>query len=406
MYMQAEFEERCRGRGLDEKAIAGAVGVVLDFVRFVRTDVDAPLCIDAAGLDMAMAGLSADGTCDENTIMAVARYCSVTGNGAAAIRALAYLLPVGVLPAMLDRVGQLRGQGVADRIAGKVSIPAAGTPPEAYPEATASFVGALVEEVGTEQAYEILAWNVHGIPAAAFDDDARSLAVAASVDVWLAERHQRLLTELREHADKGTLWYEQKITQEVVDWLAGHQEVQTGVRVGNDILITKIPYDPDAWLRETDVARRRHLACHCPLARSTLLKKAGDLATADGPAAGGPVIGGGYGTDSQAGTASQPGTGSQPESGSQPVSDNQPGTDNWPEAGTGVRVPALWCACSAGYTKFRFDVVFGQETKARVVSSVLAGDDVCRFAVRIPDRWLPAVQSDTVIQDPVAPAFA
>ena len=87
--------------------------------------------------------------------------------------------------------------------------------------------------------------------------------------------------------------------------------------------MTKIPYDPDRFIASKDPLERRRLACHCPLAAASI-------------------------------TA----------------------------AGTGV--PPLWCDCSAGFEKFLLDVVFGVETRAEVLESVLAGSERCRFAIGIP----------------------
>ena len=108
-----------------------------------------------------------------------------------------------------------------------------------------------------------------------------------------------------------------------MSWVEGNPRVLGGEVADGRILFTKIPYDPDSWLKETGPVRRRYLYCHCPLARQSLK---------DG----------------------------------------------------GAGIDADWCRCSAGFVKRRFDVAFGEETEATVVTSVLAGDDVCTFAVSLP----------------------
>jgi hypothetical protein len=49
-------------------------------------------------------------------------------------------------------------------------------------------------------------------------------------------------------------------------------------------------------------------------------------------------------------------------------------------------IPLDWCYCSGGYHKLMFDVLFETSTEVEVLESVLAGDDRCRFRVRIPNR--------------------
>ena len=50
-------------------------------------------------------------------------------------------------------------------------------------------------------------------------------------------------------------------------------------------------------------------------------------------------------------------------------------------------IPVDWCYCSAGYGKVRFDYVFGEETEAEVLESILGGSDRCRFRFKIPEKW-------------------
>lgn len=324
MYMESEFIERCEARGLDAEGVKRAAAVVRGLEDGASGPGGTLADADLASVERYAAALVADGSMDEAALMAVARYFSVIRRDDAAIRFLAYLLPVGVLPAMAARLRSLEGDAAADRALAGVAFPPVGAPPEAYPEPTARFAAALLGELGVAGAHRVLAWNVHGIPAAAFEPEREALARLGSVDAWLRDYHDRQVMTLERHAADGSLWYEQRITRAVVDFVRANQEIQGGVRVGDTIYVTKIPYDPDRYLRATDPLERRRLACHCPLASSSI----------------------------------------RPD---------------------GAGVPALWCACSAGYVKFMFDVAFGEETEATVLSSVLAGDPACRFGVRIPE---------------------
>ncbi len=323
MFKQPEFIDRCKARGLDDAAVARAVAVVAALEQSAAGPGGTLADATQSAVERHVAHLVETGTADEVVLMAMARYFAVIKNEQLAIRLLAYLLPVGVLPAMAGRLRELEGDATADRVLAGLVFPPTGAAPEAYPAATTGFVTALVHELGTERAERVLDWNVHGIPASAFAPERERLLELGSVDAWLRDYHERQVAELARHATDGTLWYEQKITGAVVEFVRSHPEIQGGVRVGDTIFVTKIPYDPDRYLRETDPLEKRRLACHCPLAASSITEK-------------------------------------------------------------GAGVPAMWCACSAGYTKFLFDVVFSEPTKAIVVSSVLAGDPVCRFAIQVP----------------------
>lgn len=98
----------------------------------------------------------------------------------------------------------------------------------------------------------------------------------------------------------------------------------SAVRQGDTLFVTKIPYNPDQYLTETNPLMKRYLACHCPLAASTILK-----------------------------------------------------------VSTGV--PPTWCYCSAGFEKTLFDTVFGELLEVEVKESVLDGSERCRFSIQLPE---------------------
>lgn len=324
MYKEKEFRERCAARGLDRKSIEEAVASVQALEADARGPDGTLATASLNDVEGYIAGLVARGEAGEDRLLALGRYFTAAGIDAVAIRLLAYLLPIGVLPAMADRLAELEGAAVRDRVMAGFEIPPTGAPPEVYPPATAAFVRALEAELGAEKARRVLCWNVHGIPAAAFAAEREAFLASDSLEDWLAAFHGRKVRELERHAEDGTLWFEQRITPAVVDFVRGNQEILSAVSDGRHLWATKIPYDPDRFLASKDPLEKRRLACHCPLAASTITR-------------------------------------------------------------TGAGVPAAWCACSAGYEKFLFDTVFGEETEAVVTESVLAGDPRCRFRIRIPD---------------------
>lgn len=331
---EKEFRERCALRGL--------AGVDIDrAVAWVRQLVE-----EAAGYDGGLssappetfkrfASLDARSGADaQDRLLAYARYCYVIGRDDLAIWLSSLLLPIGVLPAVAERLAALEGEELRDQVFRGVEIPPPGSLPEAYPAPTAMVVSRIEAALPPERAYRVLCQNVHRVPDAAFAAEKEAFGKAASIDEWLAGWHARQVAVLESHAADGTLWYEQHITQAVVDFVRANQEVLGGRREGNRVYLTKIPYDPDRWLASADPLERRRLACHCPLAASSITTR-------------------------------------------------------------GALVSPAWCACSAGYEKRILDVVFGlaergAETESEVLESVLGGAERCRFAVVIPPAVLDA----------------
>lgn len=222
------------------------------------------------------------------------------------------------------RITSLLGNEDAQAVLSSLPFPAGSEPPESVLDYTAELTARLTWCAGEEKAERILAGNAHGIPAAAFEKDKLRFRQLESLEKFLVDLHQRNVDVLKKHADEHTLWFEQEIDHRVVKMVENNPEMLGGVYTNGEIFITKIPYNPIAWLDSSDPVEKRYLACHCPMAREVL-----------NPAGRSPV----------------------------------------------KSIPPIWCSCSAGFAAQRFNAVFDRELESRVVSSVLAGDSLCRFAL-------------------------
>jgi hypothetical protein len=332
MYLEKEYRQRCAGRGLDEAATDAALAVVGDLAAEEGGPDGRLGNVGPAAIESFIARRAAAGRAGEDALVALARYFLVlaaadrdsAGAANEVTRLLySYLSPIGILPAMSARLASLHGEAIRSRVVSGIAFPVPGSPPRAYAAPTAAFVAALERELGAGAAHRVLAWNVHGIPPEAFAGERALFLAAPSIQAWLDGYHARQVAVLEAHAADGSLWFEQRITRRVVEFVRESPEVLGGVVEGGRVLMTKIPYDPDRFLGSGDPLERRRLACHCPLAASSIT-----------------------------------------------------------ESGAGV--PSPWCSCSAGFEKFLLDVAFGEETRAEVLESVLGGSERCRFAVTIP----------------------
>ncbi|MCH4890549.1 hypothetical protein EZV73_23410 [Acidaminobacter sp. JC074] len=168
---------------------------------------------------------------------------------------------------------------------------------------------------------EILADNHHQIPRESILTEKTFYESSISLEAYLYERHKRKVQELQDHCDSGKVWFEQVISQEIVDYVSSNQEILSGVYKDGYIYITKFPYKTEAVLHaECDLFKRYHY-CHCPYAKESILS--------DEP------------------------------------------------------VDSEWCYCSAGFAKFPFEVILDRPLKIELLESVLRGDLRCRFRIRL-----------------------
>ena len=155
-------------------------------------------------------------------------------------------------------------------------------------------------------------------------EDRKRYAEIGDFDAFLEMKRQEYVQYLEGIKDRGELYFTQEITDEVVAFVRDNPEVAQGIRVGNILYITKIPYMTKEYLAEMDEEKKRYYYCHCPWARETL--KQGEKV-----------------------------------------------------------VSATFCHCSAGFVKKPWEVILGQKLEVDILESILQGDQRCRFAIHLPE---------------------
>lgn len=257
-------------------------------------------------------------------LVALARYSNMANKTDYYIYFVSILGARNVLPDIGERLATIAGVEAQQRIYQGFEMPAPGSPPEEYPKLTKMIVDRMEAELPSETCKEILTWNYHKVPPEAFKEKCERLKQAKSIDEFLEDEHKRFVEELTGFMNQGRIWFEQEITPDVLDFVKANQEINTGVRHGDKIYMTKIPYAPHQYLHEKDPTLKRFYACHCTLARTAI-------------------------------------------------------RDGKPE------ISPTFCYCSTGYVKVRFDAMFEEPVELEPVETVLNGDMRCRFAIKIPD---------------------
>ncbi len=321
---EKEFREYCRGRGLGEDDAESAVAAVLEYEGHLEARGASLESMDVDDVKEYVSLLISEGRNSMDRLLAIARYCYIAKKDDAYIYFTQIIGGRTVLPSISERLAQIAGEEKRDVVFEGVEAPPLGAPPEQFPRVTGLLMERLESELDQETRRKVLAGNHHRVPVEAFAKHKEWYREAESLDQYLKKVHDGAVAELERYLEEGKIWYEQEITPEVVKHVRGNQEVLSGVRRGDRIYMTKFPYAPGDYLKETDPLMKKYYMCHCPLARASIL------------------------------------TGE---------------TEVSPE----------WCYCSGGFGKQKFDVVFEEETEVEVLETVLGGDPQCRFSVKIPE---------------------
>jgi len=321
---ESEFRKRLKKRGLSEKNADFAVNAVKEFEDYLKKR---KASFKSAGLDELknyVSLLIKEGRNSMNRLIALARYCSFAKKNDYFVYLVSLFGARNVLLDIGKRLGTIAGKETRRKVFDGFELPPLGSPQDDYPKLTKKIVDGLEAELPIETCREVLTWNYHKVPVEAFKEKKERFEKARSIDEFLKDEHRRFVEELSGYMKRGQIWYEQEITPEVLELVKGNQEIQNGVRQGDKILVSKIPFAPKQYLAEKDPVMKRYYACHCQLVRTA-------------------------------------------------IRDGKP------------KISPVFCYCSGGYEKLPYDVIFGEPAEIELLESALKGDMRCRFAITIPE---------------------
>lgn len=317
------FRKYLQKRGLLAKDIVSSFKAVKDFEEYLQRKQSTLEYATVNELKQHISQQIVKGKNSRDRFIAIARYCYYIKKNDLFIYLASILGAANVPRDIGERLVTVAGDEIRQRVYEKIDIPKLGAPQEDYPELTKKIMARMEAELPQATCREIMTWNYHKVPAATFDEAKKRFQKAKSIDEYLKGEHERLVDELERHMKQGRLWFEQEITPEVLEFVKKNQEINTGIRRGDRIFKTKIPYAPKQFLKETNSDLRRYYACHCQLVRAALRK-------------------------------------------------GKP------------RISPTFCYCSGGYEKLHFDVIFDEDVEVEVLETLLKGDTCCRFAIKIP----------------------
>ncbi len=223
---------------------------------------------------------------------------------------------------LFSRVAEIHGEQMRNVIFRDLDIPPLGVHPEKKPNFTNNIKKRLEDNLGKENTIELLSPCLHGRPPDDIEGDKKILA-ELGIDGFLLKKHQDLIKRLEMHREEGTLEFAQIVDEEVIEFVRNNQ-ILVGIRKGNIIYTSKVPYQTKKFLTAKDEKMRIFYLCYCPWIRGALKE----------------------------------------------------GTDN--------EILKDFCHCSAGWYKLYWDQIFEQSIIVEPVKTGLNGDLECTFAIHIP----------------------
>ncbi len=228
---------------------------------------------------------------------------------------------------LYTRIAEHLTENIRDEVFKDLTIPVLGEHPDKKPDFTKKIMKRMEEIIGVEKTVEILSPCLHGRPIEPIKKDREDFLKLGDIDEFLKIKKQEFIKRLEKHADEGTLEYAQYVNDDVVNYVKDSQTITPGVREGDKIIVTKIPYQMEKFLSTEDRRMKRYYSCYCAWVRGAIKK------------------------------------------------------------GDEEEISPNFCNCSAGFFKQYWDIIFDQSVKVEPIETPIIGALECKFAVQIPEEF-------------------
>ena len=225
------------------------------------------------------------------------------------------------------RVAEHFDEEIRDEIFKDITIPTLGIHPDKKPDFTKEIMKRMEERIGEEKTIELLSPCLHGRPVEPIKRDREDFLKLKNIDKFLELKKKEFIERLQKHRDDGTLEYAQYVDDEVIEYVKNSRTITPGIREGDKIIVTKIPYQMQKFLNTEDERMKRYFSFYCAWVRGAIKKGK-----------------------------------------EQDISKN-------------------FCHCSAGFFKQYWDIIFDQSVIVEPIETPLTGALECKFVVHIPQEF-------------------
>lgn len=324
------FRKYLTERKVADEKISEALELVQRFEGFLKgKDLSSATSDDAQDyIDTMMR----EGSNTYENFVTLLRYGYFIGNNDLYISFLEPIDGSNVLEVLREKLGERIGKDLRDKVLEDIDLPPLGTRAADKPRVTQSVMEKLEAMVDSKTCKETLVDVAHGLSREFYDSGQREeLLAARNLDEYLEQKRNAFIAQLEKHRNEKTPFFNQEITDEVVEWIKENPGIGSTKREGEYLIHTKIPYLAKDYLAETDDRMKKYYACHCGWARESI----------------------------------------------------RTGKDE---------VSPTFCYCSAGFTVRPWEIAFDQPLEVEMLESALKGNTRCTFKIPIPREVLEKLE--------------
>ncbi len=323
------FRDLLNGFGYTESQVSDCESGVERFEEHLEAQSPAKTLEQADGADVhAFAARAIERELNQrNRFVGLYHYAGMIDNRPMTIAVLELFDGYEILRNLHRFIGEQLGEEAQQEIFAGVELPVFGTSPLEWTRATSVIMPRLEAAADRETVERILGSRLRDQPDERYLDFKARYEEIGDIDAFLEDRGTRHLDRLIEHAENGTLYFNQMIDEGVIDFVRRTPEIGRGIREGNAIVETKIPHQAIEYLAATDRRAKQYHVCHCPCVKESI-----------------------------------------------------PRDD--------LDVSPTFCAYCPSFNAKPWEVTFGRRLRTEVLESALRGGLLCRFAIHLPEGVL------------------
>ncbi len=327
----AGFKVALQERKLDDEQIEAAVDIVDEFGKFLSHQKKS---VEKASNEDVYAFSDYLIEKEKNTFenyLSLLRFGYFQNNKELIIASLEILDGSEMIVNFSKRLMEEYGEKIRDEVFEGIGTPPLGIRPQQKVVVTKGLVERLLAKVDYAACKTFFEVGLRDKYPQSYERPTELFQELNDVDEFLRRRHQNLVETLENHLREDTLFFTQEVDDEVIAYVKRDQTIEAGIRKGERVIITKIPYSTREFIHETDERKKRFSYCHNPWIRQALLEE-------DRP------------------------------------------------------IDPVFCGCSAGYFKNFWEAVLNQPVRVEVLKSLVKGDQICEFALYLPQKIIDEIE--------------
>ena len=263
------FRGYCIKRNVKEETIQAHIRLLKDFEAFLEEKNRNKDFSSSSPNDMQsfVAHLMENRKNTIDSFVALIRYAIFTNKRELVAFLYGFIEGFGALEKLSETLKQTMGESTRDEIFEGINLPPLGTDPKDKPKVTKRIMERLEATLDEKTLKEVMSSGLDVGPKESYLPMRQKFLESKSIDDFLRKKHQEAVELLEKHSREKSMFFAQEIDEEVVEYVRNNPAIMGGVKEGDIIYETKIPYLTKKSLYEKDEKMKRYYACHCAWVR-------------------------------------------------------------------------------------------------------------------------------------------